>query len=599
MIPTATIFGKIFRFLQDVARFILPFVSVSAFLLLIFDVGFLQSDQLDADIKKYYSSIILLIYALLLLRIDYKKIRVKRFGYSKTQYTLFIIFTIVWMYQYVLPFILPKSILTAASGHYAIDVLLIIFLFITELSVGSLSVSKVNRNPAAVFIFSFALVILAGAGLLMLPRATYAGITFTDALFTSTSAVCVTGLIVVDTARAFTPMGQNIILLLIQIGGLGILTFTSFFGMYLRTSISYQDQLLLGSMNNEEQLSNILKTIVRIIILTLAVELIAAVFMYFTLEPDLFSNRMEQARFAIFHSISAFCNAGFSLLTDGLYDINYRYNYWFQLIIIFLIITGGLGFTIIFNYLKFIKYNLIQKFRSIFYHKKITYLPRLININSKIVIVTTLGLIIFGFVMNLILEWNNTLADRSFTGKIITSLFASVTPRTAGFNTINMAEILPSTILIYYLLMLIGGSPGSTAGGIKTTTFAVAVLNALSLAKGKDRVEIFRREVSIGSLRRALSVISLALLFIGASIFIITMLHPEFSLSAVIFECISAFSTVGLTVGITPFLSDAAKMTLVLTMFIGRIGSLTLIVAMFKKVKSLNYNYPSESILIS
>lgn len=572
---------------------------MAATLLLIYDVGFPQSDLFNREIKQYYSKFIFIVYFFIVMRIDFKKLRTKKFAYLRSQYYLFLTFTCIWVYEFVLPVLFPDYVFLNRSWQFYINALLILFLFFTEVSIGTLSVSRVNKNPAAIFIFSFAIVILIGAGLLMLPNATTTSISIMDALFTSTSAVCVTGLIVVDTAHRFTEMGQNILIILIQIGGLGILTFTSFFGMYLRTSISYQDQLIMSSMNNEAQLSNIFKTVIRIIILTVSLELLASVFIYFTLEPDLFSNRFEQARFAVFHAVSAFCNAGFSLVTDNLYDINYRFNYPMQLILMTLIVVGGLGFNIIFNYLKYVKYYVGQVFRSLFFHKMLMHRPRLININSKIVIITTFSLLVFGFVMNLILEWDNTLADRSLTGKIVTAMFASVTPRTAGFNTVDMAALLPSTVLIYYLLMLIGGSPGSTAGGIKTTTFAVAVINTLSLAKGKDRVEIYRREITVGSIRRALSVFALALLFIGASVFLIVMLQPELELMAVIFECISAFSTVGLSLGITPYLSDGVKFILIMLMFIGRVGTLTLIVALFKKVKTLNYTYPSESILIS
>ncbi|MBK6732163.1 MAG: ATPase [Bacteroidetes bacterium] len=599
MIPTTNIVEKVLSVLKEIAHILIPFLSVAATLLLIYDLGFTQSETFSTEIKTYYSKFVFVVYFFILLRIDYKKLRAKRFEYLRSQYYLFLTFSCIWIYEFVLPVLFPGYTFLNSTFQFYVNGFLILFLFFTEVSIGSLNISRLNKNPAAIFIFSFAIVILIGAGLLMLPKATYTSMTITDALFTSTSAVCVTGLIVVDTAHRFTPMGQNILAILIQIGGLGILTFTSFFGMYLRTSISYQDQLLLGSMNNEAQLSNIFKTVVRIIVLTRSSEIIAAVLIFFTLEPDLFSSHTEQVRFAIFHSISAFCNAGFSLLTDGMYDVNYRFNYSLQIILMTLIVLGGLGFNIILNYLRYVKYYLIQKFRSVFYKKKFLHQPRLININSKIVFITTFSLIVFGFIMNLILEWENTLADRSLSGKLITALFASITPRTAGFNTVDMTILMPSTILIYYLLMLIGGSPGSTAGGIKTTTFAVAVINTLSIARGKDRVELYKREISVGSIRRALSVLALALLFIGISVFLITLMHPEFELMSVIFECISAFSTVGLTLGITPFLSDAAKLVLVLTMFVGRIGTLTLIVALFRKVKTLNYAYPKESILIS
>jgi Trk-type K+ transport system membrane component len=394
-------------------------------------------------------------------------------------------------------------------------------------------------------------------------------------------------------------MGQNIILVLIQAGGLGILTFTSFFGMYLRTSSSFQNQLMIGDMMNEDRLGDVFKNIVRVITFTFTIEAVFAVCIFFTLSDRNFASTNDMIRFSIFHSVSAFCNAGFSLLSDGLYDIHYRFNYVFLMIIAFLIVTGGLGFNIIFNFFKYLKLRIIQIFRYVFSRDQIRFQPRIIPIHSKLVVNTTIGLLLFGFIMNMVLEYNNTLAGLSFTGKIVTAFFASVTPRTAGFNTIDMTQLLPTTILIYFLLMLVGGSPGSTAGGIKTTTFAITALNVLSLAKGKNRVELYKRELSIGSLRRAFAVISLSLLVIGLSVFLLHVVQPGLDTTKVIFECISAFSTVGLSLGITANLNEAAKYVLIFTMFIGRIGTLTLFVALFRKVKTSNYRYPNESILIS
>mgnify|MGYP002629901576 FL=1 len=582
------------------AGYLLPLFSVVSIIVLIYDIGFQHSKEAKNLLETYYYWFVFIAFVLLLLRVDYIGVIKRKVKYTTIELILFFSFAGIWILQYFLrSFLIDDHPLRYLLDLYIIDILMIVLLFVVEISIGSLNLGKFSQNPAIVFLISFVLLIVIGTLLLLLPNSTNIELSVIDALFTSTSAVCVTGLIVVDTATAFTPMGQTIILVLIQAGGIGILTFTSFFGMYLRTSSSFQSQLMLGDMLNEDRMSDIFKNLVRVIVFTISIELIFAGFLYVTLDPLEFSSDADMIRFSIFHSISAFCNAGFSTMSDGLYDSTLRYNYSFLLLIATLVVIGGLGFNIIFNFFRYMKYKMRMLFHAIVSHKPLAYRPRIINVHSKIVTLTTVFLLVFGTIMYLLLEKHHTLADHGPFGKVVTAFFGAVTPRTAGFNTVDMTLLAPATIIIYFLLMLIGGSPGSTAGGIKTTTFAVTVMNVYSLARGKNRIEIFRRELSIGSIRRAFAVISISLLIIGLSVFMLHVLQPELDSTKVLFECISAFCTVGLTLGITPELHAASKVVIIFTMLLGRIGTLTILLALFRKVSTLSYRYPTESILIS
>ena len=569
-------------------------------IVLLYDIGFPQSESASILIRHFYEYFVFIAFVLLILRIDYWGIFKRKVKYSRIELILFSVFILIWAFQYiVIKWMGFQSPMGSFISIRIIDILMIVLLFSVEVSIGSMSIAKLSTNPAVVFLLSFLLLIVIGTLLLLLPNSTTEGISIIDALFTSTSAVCVTGLIVVDTATAFSTMGQTIILVLIQAGGIGILTFTSFFGLYLRTSASFQSQVMIGDLLNENKLSDIFKFVVRVIIFTLSIELIFASVIYFTIDPLMFDGSIHMIRFSVFHSISAFCNAGFSTMTEGMYTDFLRFNYPFVLIISFLVVVGGLGFTIIFNFFKYLKYRFSRIVSLIFFKKELPHRPRIININSRIVIITTTVLLVFGFIGFFLLEFNNSLNEHNLFGKIVTALFASVTPRTAGFNTIDMTILAPASIILYFLLMLIGGSPGSTAGGIKTTTVALSIMNVISIAKGKNRIEIYKREISVGSIRRAFAVISLSLLIVGLSVFLIQIIQPGLDTTKVIFECISAFSTVGLTLGITAQLVTASKAVIICTMFLGRIGTLTIIVALFRKVSSLSYRYPKESILIS
>ncbi|QHL89347.1 ATPase [Nibribacter ruber] len=476
--------------------------------------------------------------------------------------------------------------------------LIIFYVFLVELSKKTLLFYRSALNPAQLFVLSFLFLIALGTGLLLLPQATYQSISFIDALFIATSAVCVTGLVSVDPATVFTPTGQAIVLLLIQVGGLGIMTFASFFGIFFQGS-SIKSALFMKDWLSEDNLGQITRTLFKIIAFTLVVEAIGAFLVFLCLQDLPATAIPEKVSFSIFHAISAFCNAGFSTLSLGLYDPIIRQNYSLQLVIALLIIFGGLGFPIVFNTFRYLRYHLNRIYSRVLFKKKLDHKARLLNINTLLVLITTAVLLVVGTVLYFLLEKENTLAEHSLYGKVVGAFFGAVTPRTAGFNTVNLAALSAPTILLYLLLMWIGASPASVGGGIKTSTFAIAILNIISLAKGKDRVEVFRRELPQESIHKAFAVILLSLLVIGLAVFLVTLFDPQLELTAVAFESFSAFATVGLTVGITSLLSVPSKVVIICAMFLGRVGTLTLLVGLLQKVKTLRYRYPKETIIIT
>ena len=456
-------------------------------------------------------------------------------------------------------------------------------------------------NPAQIFILSFLSIIFVGAFLLILPNASVQKLSFIDALFTSTSAVCVTGLIVVDTGSYFTLFGQSIILALIQIGGLGIMTFASYFSYFFRGVGSFNNQLMLKDMSNSNKLGEVFSTLKKIIIITFSIEIIGAALIFGFYYPIENTPFFEQLFFSIFHSVSAFCNAGFSTLTDSLHIDIFRFNYSLQIIIIVLFTLGGLGFPIVFNLLKYINYLINKRLLPFLFKRNLkkSVTPWVINLNSRITLITSFVLIIFGTVVFYLFELNNSLTDHTGFGKVIISLFSATTPRTAGFNVVDTSALNFSTIMLIFLLMWVGASPASTGGGIKTSTFAIATLNFWSLAKGKDRIEIFRREVAEITIRRAFAIISLSLVVIGSGIFLIAFFDSEKDLLSIAFECFSAYSTVGLSIGITNDLSIPSKLVIIAIMLIGRVSMLTILIALFRKEKFKNYQYPEEELLIN
>lgn len=471
----------------------------------------------------------------------------------------------------------------------------LIFYFIIRLMILVRFIYEIYYNPAIVFVGSFFAIIIIGAFLLMLPRATIEGISFTDALFTATSAVCVTGLTVLNTSTDFTIVGQSIIITLIQIGGLGILTFTSFFAFFFRGSSSFKEGLNVSNFIAQDSIKDVLKAALNVVIFTISIELIGAAFIYSSIidVPEI-ENKLF---FSIFHSISAFCNAGFSTIESGLSESFIQFNYYMQWVVIVLVVFGGLGYNIIFNFYQYIKTYVLEFLDRKRIHKQIS----IMTLNSKIVLYTTGILLVGGFVFLYLSEMNNMLnLHNTYFGKITATAFNAVTPRTAGFNTMDFTQYTVPSLLFIIFLMWIGASPASTGGGIKTSTFALATLNIVSIARGKSRIQLFGRRISSESTARAFAILCISLIIIGSAILSLLIFEPKGTdLLTVVFECFSAYSTVGLSLNFTPTMSEPSKYAIILTMFIGRIGMLNLMIGLLRQINHQFYEYPKENILIN
>lgn len=443
---------------------------------------------------------------------------------------------------------------------------------------------------------SFLLLILIGTALLLLPKSTYdSELSFIDALFLATSAVCITGLSVVDIGSEFTGFGQTVLLVLVQIGGLGIMTFTGFFGYFFSGGFSYKNQLMFTELIGENKVSSVISTLFKIVLVTFSFGIGGGILIYLSLEGNDFASAGDRLFFTVFHAVMAFCNAGFSTLSHGLNDAALRFNYAMQLSAVLLYVMGGLGFGIIFNTYEWVRRWIFNVYHKLRFGRHYVHRARVIAFNSKIIAYTSFWLIVFGFLTVLLLESNHTLREHeSYFGKMVTALFIGTSPRSAGFNTVVMSELAFPTIMLIFLLMWIGAAPGSTGGGIKVTTFALAVLNIFSLAKGKDRIEVFGRKVSDDSVSRAFAIISLSLLFLGAAVFTLAVTDPDKNLLSLAFETFSAYSTTGLSLGVTPHLSQAGRLVIIVTMFVGRVGSLTLLIALVRKARPKEYRLPDE-----
>ncbi|MBN1449187.1 MAG: ATPase [Bacteroidetes bacterium] len=445
--------------------------------------------------------------------------------------------------------------------------------------------SSLRIQPARLFIASFVLVILLGSLALLLPRATVDGISVVDALFTSTSAVCVTGLIVVDTGTAFTSFGQIILLFLIQVGGLGLMTFTTFFAIF-SGRLSIKERVLMQEFLSRENLGQVRGTLRNIVLVTLIIEAIGAVLLYASWGDVAFTSERAKIFSSIFHSVSSFCNAGFSLFTENLAVSGAAMNVRVNLIVASLIILGGLGFIVIVN---------IASVRP--WGRPENRLRYRLAAHTRLVLSTSGILIATGAVLFFLLEYHASLEGLRWTDKILASFFQSVTTRTAGFNTTDTGAMTVPTSLLFIVLMFIGASPGSTGGGIKTTTASLVFLSAINYIRGKPTVEIAHRRVLTTTVERAYAALLFGLALVVLSIFFLSLFEP-FALLDLIFECFSAAATVGLSRGITFGLSDPSKIVLIFTMLIGRVGTLTMMMALTRRVALSRYDYPTEQIIV-
>lgn len=454
----------------------------------------------------------------------------------------------------------------------------------------------VFQRVELLFVLSFLLLIFLGALLLyFLPEARCRDLTFIDAVFISTSAVCVTGLTPVDITSHFTPFGQTIILILIQLGGIGILTFLTFIASSARSTVSlYQSRATGASLGLSKQQGRVfLNAFMVVVLVTLIIEAMGAFLLYVTIPDTFISSRTEKIYLSVFHSVSAFCNAGFSNITGGLENPAFRQAYLFQFVIAVLIILGGLGF--------FTLYGMVLKLRDLLNFKRKNLLPyhyAHLYLSSRIILRMTFILILMGILLFWVFENFNSLSGLTWLEKLKVSFFMSVTPRTAGFSIIDVTTLKLPAILLIIFLMWIGASPVSTGGGIKTTTIALAFKTLWSYVVNRNDVTFFHRKVSIESIRRAFVAVFFSVFIIFVATLLMSLVEKKHGLVQILFETVSAFGTVGLSLGLTPVLSDFSKIVLMSLMFIGRLGFVTVFVAFFKYRHEVFYDLPEEDVLI-
>ena len=508
--------------------------------------------------------------------------------------TLIAIFNLALRYHWLA----HDAFLNTVSAPWAVIATLLIVSFL-ELARAVSGLLTRRVNPSSILAGSFLLIILVGSGLLMLPNCTYRGISYVDSLFTATSAVCVTGLSSVSVADTFTTTGQTVILILIQIGGLGIMTITSFFSLFFMGQISLKSQLQLGDLFSSDKMGGLGRTLVKIIAVTLSVEALGAVLLYGVVDglPG-FETSGRTLFFSIFHSVSAFCNAGFSTLPGNLYDPAVRHLWEVPMIISWLVIFGGIGFPIFSNILSVVGRKLKNLLRFLRRRPLVRY-PHQLSLNSYIVLRTTVILILGSWVYMLAAEWNHSLAEFSFVEKLSQGFLAAVTPRTAGFNGVDMNRMLPATLILRMVLMWIGGAPQSTAGGIKATTFYLMFRNVVATLRGTSTIHVHKREIPANSVRRAFAVVGASLGILVVGVMLLVLLEPGVEVSKLAFEAVAALGTAGLSLGITPELGTGAKLVLIVMMFAGRVGIIGVLMALVRPQPSQPYSYPHDDILIN
>jgi trk system potassium uptake protein len=441
-------------------------------------------------------------------------------------------------------------------------------------------------SPAQVMVLGFAGVIFLGAMLLTLPMASQDGrsIGFLNALFTSTSAVCVTGLVVVDTATHWTLFGQIVIISLVQVGGLGFMTFATMLAIIIKRKINLRERLLIQESLNHFDLSGLVRLSKYVWITTFTIEGFGALLLSTVFIPEF--GWSKGIWYSVFHGISAFCNAGFDLMggVSGNYSSLTYYidNTTINLTIGGLIVLGGLGFPVILDILR------TRRFSKL-------------SIHSKIVLTSTAILIIIGTILIFTIEYNNpdTIGNLSIKSKLLGSLFQSITPRTAGFNTIDLTKINEGSLFIIIILMFIGASPASTGGGIKTTTLATLILTVKTFIVGKEDVEIYNRRISYSIVNKAVGVFFMAITIVVISTLILTISEPKFNLVESLFEVVSALATVGLSIVGSFNLSSIGKFVIIFCMFAGRVGSLTVLIAIAARGdKKQLIRYPEGKIIV-
>ncbi len=465
-----------------------------------------------------------------------------------------------------------------------------LIIVLIELAKMSSTLGKYNLSPPILMVSSFLLLIAVGTVLLLMPRMTVNGISFIDALFTATSASCITGLSVVSTSGCFTIKGQIVIMILMQLGGMSILSFATFFTTFLsRSMVGLRYQYMVRDMMSSDHISDSVSLLRSIVLTTVIIELcgVALLFTYWK-TTGFFVTNGENLFFSLFYTISAFNNGGFVLMDESLLNLGSIHSYFPQVVIMILVFLGGIGFLTIRDFFS------AKHIRDRKKYPWKTLMPQ-----TKIVLITTFSLIFVGSILFFFIEKDRSLSSQNgFVDKVFTSFFQIVTCRTSGFAILDLNSMALPTIIMIIVLMFVGGSPGSTAGGIKTTTLFVMFKSVMATIKGKKNIEFQHKTISYDLVDKASSIVTMTFLFILISCFVLTLVEPAADLRDAIFETVSAFATCGLSDGVCAEWNAAAKLVLIIDMYIGRIGTLTLAFALTKHKKDFKHQYPDLYMMV-
>lgn len=568
--------------LTAIARAVIFLVSLILLCALVIEYGFQLDEVEKAAINAIFTFSIWFYFVLYLLIVIFRRKQiVKRSIIMTVSMALLLIYAII-------------------SNH--LTPALLVF-SIVELSRGIVNFIGKKTNPALLLSTAFLVITAIGTIILLVPRSTLPDVRLSvaDALFVSTSALCVTGLSPVDISSTFTVAGQTVILLLIQIGALGVMTITSAFALFFMGETSIINQFALRDVVGSDTFSSLISTLLYILGFTFAIETAGFFSIWLSIHNTLGMSVGEELFFSAFHSISAFCNAGFSTLGGNLGNpaLIHGHNI-FYLTISILVIFGGIGFPTMVNLANIIMNIMRRIFKSALLKSSTSVkFSHLENLNTRIVLDATLFLIIGGTIIIALLEWNGAFAEMTTSGKLVHSFFNSVSPRTAGFNSVDLTLFSPLSIIFYTLLMWIGGASQSTAGGVKVNTIMVAVANFRSILKGRESIVLYNREIDAYSVKRASAIIfgSLATIFIFWIALIVA--EPQLRPYKLFFEVVSAISTVGSTLDVTPMLGTVGKLLISLLMFIGRVGLMTVLMSLMHNGRKLSYKYPVEKVIIN
>ena len=456
-----------------------------------------------------------------------------------------------------------------------------------------------RTNPSLLLSASFLFFILIGSLVLMLPKCTLVPISYVDSLFVSTSAVCITGLTPVDISATFTPLGLLVLSLLIQIGGLGVLTFTSFFALFFSGGPSIYSQLMLRDMVYSRSLNALIPTLLYVLGFTLAIEAAGAVAIYFSVPDAMGMDVDERMVFSAFLSLSSFCNAGFTNIPDGMSNpLLMGGDQSIYVVVSAIVLAGAIGFPILVNFKDALKLKMRRLWARV-RGRRFVCPVHVYDLNTKLVLATTFVLLAVGAGGFFVLEYDNTLRGMSLWEKCAQSIFNALTPRSAGFASVSPAAFLPATLLLVMFQMWVGGASQSMAGGIKVNTLAVVVLNLRSVVYGHRGASAWHRGLAVPSVRRAHAVVALSIAAYAVYAFVILLLEPGMGARALLFETLSALFTVGSSLGATEHLCDASKVVLSTAMFVGRVGILSLLMGVVRAPKDPSEHFPKESVIIN